>query len=185
MSRGKGTMARHYLTSNQGAPVSDDQHSLTAGERGPILLADTVYLEKISQFDREKIPERVFHAKGAGAFEYFVPYKSFAPLTKAKFLQDPEKATPVFTRFSIAGGSAGGADTVRDIRGFAVKFYTEEGNYDLISNNVPVFPLRDPLQFPDFVHAVKPDPVANLGGGPTAASRFWDFMSLRRGNCRI
>jgi len=172
-------MAKHYLTSNQGAPVVDDQHSLTVGERGPILLADTVYLEKISQFDREKTPERVFHAKGAGAFGFFVPYKSFAPLTKANFLQDPEKMTPVFARFSIAGGSAGGADTVRDIRGLAVKFYTEEGNYDLISNNVPVFPLRDPLQFPDFVHAVKPDPVTNIRGGPIAASRFWDFMSLR------
>lgn len=172
-------MTIRHLTSNQGAPVVDDQHSLTAGERGPILLADTVYLEKISQLDREKIPERVFHAKGAGAFGFFVPYKSFAPLTKAKFLQDPEMVTPVFARFSVAGGSAGGADTVRDIRGFAVKFYTEEGNYDLISNNVPVFPLRDPLQFPDFVHAVKPDPVTNIRGGPIAASRFWDFMSLR------
>ncbi len=172
-------MTKRYLTSNQGAPIIDDQHSLTVGERGPMLLADTVYLEKISQFDREKIPERVFHAKGAGAFGYFVPYQSFAPLTQAKFLQDPETATPVFTRFSVAGGSAGGADTVRDVRGFAVKFYTEEGNYDLICNHIPVFPLRDPLQFPDFVHAVKPDPVTNVRGGPIAASRFWDFMSLR------
>lgn len=172
-------MAKQYLTSNQGAPVADDQHSLTVGERGPILLRDTIYLEKIAQFDREKIPERVFHAKGAGAFGYFMPYKSFAHLTKANFLQDPEKATSVFTRFSVAGGSVGSADTVRDIRGFAVKFYTEEGNYDLICNHVPVFPLRDPLQFPDFVHAVKPDPVTNVRGGPIAASRFWDFMSLR------
>lgn len=172
-------MTKQYLTTNQGAPVTDDQHSLTVGERGPILLADTIYLEKISQFDREKIPERVFHAKGAGAFGHFIPYKSFTPLTKANFLQDPEKATPVFTRFSVAGGSVGSADTVRDVRGFAVKFYTEEGNYDLICNHVPVFPLRDPLQFPDFVHAVKPDPVTNVRGGPIAASRFWDFMSLR------
>ncbi|CUH95128.1 Vegetative catalase [Propionispora sp. 2/2-37] len=172
-------MAKRYLTNNQGTPVGDDQHSLTVGERGPILLADTVYLEKIAQFDRERIPERVFHAKGAGAYGYFVPYKSFAHLTKANFLQDPEKETPVFTRFSLAGGSAGGSDTVRDVRGFAVKFYTEEGNYDLICNHIPVFPLRDPLQFPDFVHAVKPDPVANIRGGPIAASRFWDFMSLR------
>lgn len=172
-------MTRRYLTDNQGIPVSDDQHSLTVGERGPILLRDTVYLEKIAQFDRENIPERVFHAKGAGAFGYFVPYKSFAPLTKAQFLQDPEKTTPVFTRFSVAGGSLGSADTVRDVRGFAVKFYTEEGNYDLICNHIPVFPLRDPLQFPDFVHAVKPDPVTKIRGGPIAASRFWDFMSLR------
>lgn len=172
-------MPKRYLTSNQGAPVSDDQHSLTVGMRGPILLKDTVYLEKIAQFDHERIPERAFHAKGAGAFGYFVPYKSFAPLTKAYFLQDPEKATPVFTRFSVAGGSLGSADTVRDVRGFAVKFYTGEGNYDLICNHVPVFPLRDPLQFPDFVHAIKPDPVTNVRGGPIAASRFWDFMSLR------
>jgi len=172
-------MTKHYVTSNQGAPVTDDQHSLTVGERGPILLADTVYLEKFAQFDREKIPERAFHAKGAGAFGFFVPYKSFACLTKANFLQDPEKATPVFARFSVATGSAGGADTVRDVRGFAVKFYTEEGNYDLICNNVPVFPIRDPLQFPDFVHAVKPDPVSNIQGGPISTSRFWDFMSLR------
>ncbi|WP_371371902.1 catalase [Sporomusa aerivorans] len=172
-------MTKRYLTTNQGAPVADDQHSLTVGVRGPILLADTIYLEKISQFDREKIPERVFHAKGAGAFGHFIPYKSFAPLTKANFLQDPDKATTVFTRFSVAGSSLGSADTVRDVRGFAVKFYTEEGNYDLICNHIPVFPLRDPLQFPDFVHAIKPDPVANVRGGPIAASRFWDFMSLR------
>ncbi|EGO65095.1 catalase [Acetonema longum] len=172
-------MVKRYLTSNQGTPVGDDQHSLTVGERGPILLTDTVYLEKIAQFDRERIPERAFHAKGAGAYGYFVPYRSFASLTKAGFLQDPEKATPVFTRFSLAGGSSGGADTVRDVRGFAVKFYTEEGNYDLICNHIPVFPLRDPLQFPDFVHAVKPDPIANIRGGPIAASRFWDFVSLR------
>lgn len=172
-------MTKRYLTSNQGAPIVDDQHSLTVGERGPILLTDTVYLEKIAHFDRERIPERVLHAKGAGAFGYFVPYKSFAHLTKANFLQSTEKVTPVFSRFSVAGASVGGADTVRDIRGFAVKFYTEEGNYDLVGNHLPVFPLRDPLQFPDFVHALKPDPVNNVRGGPIAASRFWDFMSLR------
>lgn len=172
-------MTKRYLTSNQGAPVVDDQHSLTVGERGPILLTDTVYLEKIAHFDRERIPERALHAKGAGAFGYFVPYQSFAHLTKANFLQSTEKVTPVFTRFSVAGASVGSADTVRDIRGFAVKFYTEEGNYDLVGNHLPVFPLRDPLQFPDFVHALKPDPVNNVRGGPIAASRFWDFMSLR------
>lgn len=172
-------MNKRWLTTNQGAPVVDDQHSLTVGERGPILLQDTVYLEKIAQFDHERVPERAFHAKGTGAFGYFAPYQSCHSLTKAKFLQDPEKATPVFTRFSVAGGSLGSADTVRDVRGFAVKFYTEEGNYDLICNHIPVFPLRDPLQFPDFVHATKPDPVSNVRGGPIAASRFWDFMSLR------
>ncbi|HWR07619.1 catalase [Sporomusa sp.] len=172
-------MSNHYLTSNQGKPVTDDQHSLTVGERGPILLEDIVFLEKLSHFDRERIPERVLHAKGAGAFGFFVPYKSMAPLTRAVFLQDPEKKTPVFVRFSVAAGSLGSADTVRDIRGFSVKFYTEEGNYDLVGNHIPVFPIRDPLQFPDLVHALKPDPVTNVRGGPISSSRFWDFMSLR------
>ncbi|WP_188400386.1 catalase [Sporomusa sp. GT1] len=172
-------MAKRYLTSNQGAPVTDDQNSLTVGERGPILLEDIVLLEKITHFNRERIPERVLHAKGAGAFGFFVPYQSMASLTKAKFLQDPEKKTPVFVRFSIAGSSLGGADTVRDIRGFAVKFYTEEGNYDLIGNHLPVFPIRDPMRFTDLIHALKPNPVNNIRGGPTDASRFWDFMSLR------
>lgn len=172
-------MAKRYLTSNQGTPVTDDQNSLTVGELGPILLEDIVLLEKITHFNRERIPERVLHAKGAGAFGFFVPYQSMASLTKAKFLQDPEKKTPVFVRFSIAGSSLGGADTVRDIRGFAVKFYTEEGNYDLIGNHLPVFPIKDPMRFTDLIHALKPNPVNNIRGGPTEASRFWDFMSLR------
>jgi catalase len=172
-------MEKRYLTSNQGTPVTNDQQSLTVGEWGPILLEDIVFLEKISHFDRERIPERVLHAKGAGAFGFFIPYKSMASLTKANFLQDTEKKTPVFVRFSVAGGSLGGADTVRDIRGFSVKFYTDEGNYDIVGNHIPVFPLRDPIQFPDLVHVLKPDPVANVRGGPIAASRFWDFMSLR------
>ncbi len=172
-------MAKRYLTTNQGTPVTDDQNSLTVGERGPIVLEDTLLLEKLAHFNRERIPERVLHAKGAGAFGFFVPYQSMASLTKAKFLQDPEKKTPVFVRFSIAGSSLGGADTVRDIRGFAVKFYTEEGNYDLIGNHLPVFPIRDPMRFTDLVHVLKPDPVTNLRGGPIAASRFWDYMSLR------
>ncbi|QDR82610.1 catalase [Sporomusa termitida] len=172
-------MPKRYLTSNEGAPVTNDQQSLSVGQRGPILLEDTVFLEKISHFDRERIPERVLHAKGAGAFGFFRPYNSLASLTKADFLQDPEKVTPVFVRFSLAGGSLGGADTVRDIRGFSVKFYTDEGNYDIVGNHIPVFPLRDPIQFPDLVHALKPDPVTNVRGGPIAASRFWDFMSLR------
>ncbi|MGL5514148.1 MAG: catalase, partial [Sporomusa sp.] len=172
-------MPKRYLTSNQGAPVADGQHSLSVGERGPILLEDAVYLEKIAHIDRERIPERVLHAKGAGAFGFFVPYKSMAPFTKAAFLQDAATETPVFARFSVATGSVGGADTVRDIRGFAVKFYTAEGNYDLVGNHIPVFPIKDPLQFPDLVHALKPDPVSNIRGGPIAASRLWDFMSLR------
>ena len=172
-------MVKRYLTSNQGTPVADDQQSLTVGERGPILLKDTVFLEKIAHFDRERIPERVLHAKGAGAFGFFRPYQSMETLTKANFLQDPGKKTPVFVRFSVAGDSVGGADTVRDIRGFAVKFYTEEGNYDLVGNHIPVFAIRDPLQFPDLIHVLKPDPVNNVRGGPVAANRLWDFMSLR------
>ncbi|WP_312420007.1 catalase [Anaerospora hongkongensis] len=172
-------MDKRYLTTNQGAPVPDDQHSLTVGERGPMLFEDIIFLEKIAHFDRERIPERVLHAKGAGAFGFFVPYKTMAAYTKADFLQSPEKKTPVFVRFSLAGDSLGGADTVRDIRGFAVKFYTDQGNYDLVGNHIPVFPIRDPLQFPDLVHALKPDPVTNVRGGIIAASRFWDFMSLR------
>ena len=172
-------MKKCYLTSNQGTPVPDDQNSLSVGERGPILLEDTVFLEKLSHFDRERIPERVLHAKGAGAYGFFKPYQSMAPFTKACFLQHPETITPVFVRFSVATGSLGGPDTVRDIRGFSVKFYTEEGNYDLVGNHIPVFPIRDPLQFPDLVHALKPDPVSNVRGGPVATSRFWDYMSLR------
>ncbi len=172
-------MTKDFLTDNQGIPVSDDQHSLTVGERGPILLQDAVFLEKLAHLDHERVPERLLHAKGAGAFGCFRPYQSMAEFTKADFLQDPAKTTPVLVRFSLAGGSQGGADTVRDIRGFATRFYTDEGNYDLVGNHVPVFPIRDPLQFPDFVHAIKPDPVANVRGGPVASSRFWDYMSLR------
>lgn len=172
-------MKNNYLTTNQGMPVTDDQNSQTVGARGPILLQDIVFVEKIAHFDRERIPERVVHAKGAGAHGYFKPYQCMAPFTKAKFLQDPLKETPVFTRFSLATGSKGGADTARDIRGFSVKFYTEDGNYDLVGNHIPVFPIRDAIQFPDLIHALKPDPVSNTQGGPLGNSRLWDYMSLR------
>jgi len=167
-------MKKDYLTTNQGVPVSDDQNSLTIGERGPTLLQDIVLLEKIAQLDRERIPERVVHAKGAGAHGYFKVYKNMTCYTKADFLQNPLKETPVFVRFSIVGGSKGAADTARDARGLAVKFYTEEGNYDLVGNNIPVFFIRDAIKFPDLVHALKPDPVSNLHDD----SRFWDYMSL-------
>ena len=120
------------MTTNQGHPINDDDNSLTVGERGPTLLQDFQFIEKIAHFDRERIPERVVHAKGAGAFGYFQVYKSMANYTKAKFLQDPNKKTPVFVRFSTVAGGRGSADTVRDVRGFATKFYTEEGNYDLV-----------------------------------------------------
>lgn len=171
-------MKDEYLTTNQGEPVTDDQNSLTVGQRGPTLLQDIVLLEKLAHFDRERIPERVVHAKGAGAHGYFKVYKSMAPYTKAKFLQDPSKETPVFVRFSVVIGSRGVADTVRDVRGFAVKFYTEDGNYDLVGNNLPVFFIRDAIKFPDLIHALKPDPVSNIPVDSAANSRFWDYMSL-------
>jgi catalase len=171
-------MENKHLTTNQGAPVSDNQSSLTIGERGPVLLQDVHLIEKLAHFDRERIPERVVHAKGAGAHGYFQVYKSMAEHTCAKFLQDPEKQTPVFIRFSTVVGSRGSADTARDPRGFAVKFYTEDGNYDLVGNNLPVFFIRDAIKFPDMVHAFKPAPDTGYPTSSSANSRFWDFISL-------
>jgi len=165
---------KRHLTTNQGVPVTDNQNSLTAGERGPTLLQDVHLVEKLAHFDRERIPERVVHAKGAGAHGYFQVYESMAKYTKAKFLQNPEKKTPVFVRFSTVVGSKGSADTLRDPRGFAVKFYTEEGNYDLVGNNLPVFFIRDAIKFPDMVHSFKPAPNTNIPDD----NRFWDFISL-------
>ena len=162
------------LTTNQGVPVPEDQNSLTVGERGPVLLQDVHLVEKLAHFDRERIPERVVHAKGAGAHGYFQVYKSMADYTCAKFLQDPKVQTPVFVRFSTVVGAKGSADTLRDPRGFAVKFYTEEGNYDLVGNNLPVFFIRDAMKFPDMVHSFKPAPDTNIPD----PNRFWDFISL-------
>ena len=167
-----------YLTTNQGVPVSDNQNSLTVGERGPVLLQDVHLIEKLAHFDRERIPERVVHAKGVGAHGYFQVYKSMEKYTCAKFLQNPSKQTPVFVRFSTVVGARGSADTARDPRGFAVKFYTEEGNYDLVGNNLPVFFIRDAIKFPDMVHAFKPAPDSNIPTSSSANSRFWDFISL-------
>ncbi len=163
-----------HLTTDQGAPVSDNQNSLTVGERGPTLLQDVQFTEKIAHFDRERIPERVVHAKGAGAHGYFQVHQSMAEYTAADFLQDPKKQTPVFVRFSTVVGFRGSADTARDPRGFAVKFYTEQGNYDLVGNNLPVFFIRDAMKFPDMVHAFKPAPDTNI----PSPNRFWDFLSL-------
>jgi catalase len=163
-----------HLTTNQGVPVSDNQNSLTAGERGPVLLQDVHLIEKLAHFDRERIPERVVHAKGAGAHGYFRVYKSMAKYTCAKFLQDPKKKTPLFVRFSTVVPFRGSADTIRDPRGFAVKFYTEDGNYDLVGNNLPVFFIRDAIKFPDMVHSFKPAPDTNIVND----NRFWDFISL-------
>ncbi len=167
-----------YLTTNQGVPVTDNQNSLTVGERGPMLLQDAQFIEKMAHFDRERIPERVVHAKGAGAHGYFQVYRSMGRYTKARFLQDPNTRTPVFVRFSTVTGGRGSADTVRDPRGFAVKFYTEDGNYDLVGNNLPVFFIRDAVKFPDMVHAFKGAPDSNIPSASSAHNRFWDFISL-------
>jgi catalase len=171
-------MKDKHLTTNQGVPVSDNQNSLTVGEHGPVLLQDVHLIEKLAHFDRERIPERVVHAKGAGAHGYFQVYKSMEKYTCANFLQDPTKQTPVFVRFSTVVGARGSADSVRDPRGFAVKFYTEEGNYDLVGNNLPVFFIRDAIKFPDMVHSFKPAPDTNIPTASSANSRFWDFISL-------
>ena len=166
------------LTTNQGVPVADNQNSLTVGARGPVLLQDVHLIEKLAHFDRERIPERVVHARGAGAHGYFQVKKSMAQYTCAQVFQDPTKQTPVFVRFSTVVGARGSADTLRDPRGFAVKFYTEEGNYDLVGNNLPVFFIRDAIKFPDIVHAFKPAPDTNIPTSSSANSRFWDFIAL-------
>jgi catalase len=168
----KGKKSR--LTTAFGIPVGDDQNSLTAGERGPVLMQDVHLLEKLTHFDRERIPERVVHAKGAGAGGYFEVTADVTRYTKAKFLSKVGKRTEVFARFSTVGGEKGSADAERDPRGFAVKFYTEEGNYDLVGNNTPVFFIRDPLKFADFIHTQKRNPATNCKD----PDMFWDFLSL-------
>ncbi|MFO0745129.1 MAG: catalase [Myxococcota bacterium] len=166
------------LTTNQGTPVSDNQNSLRVGARGPTLLEDFVLREKITHFDHERIPERIVHARGSGAHGYFEPYASAADLTAAAFLQDPARRTPVFARFSTVAGGAGSVDTPRDVRGFAVKFYTEQGNFDLVGNNIPVFFIQDAMKFPDLVHAVKMEPDRGFPQAASAHDTFWDFISL-------
>ena len=166
------------LTTNQGLQIPDNHNSLKAGLRGPTLLEDFILREKITHFDHERIPERVVHARGSAAHGYFKPYKSMAPYTSAGFLQDPEVETPVFVRFSTVAGGAGSADTVRDVRGFSVKFYTAEGNYDLVGNNIPVFFIQDAIKFPDLIHAVKPEPNNAMPQAASAHDTFWDFASL-------
>ncbi|MGI4841231.1 MAG: catalase HPII [Janthinobacterium lividum] len=166
------------LRTNQGVKVSDNQNTLKAGARGPSLLEDFIMREKITHFDHERIPERIVHARGTAAHGYFQAYESHAALTKAGFLTDPSKITPVFVRFSTVQGPRGSGDTVRDVRGFAVKFYTDEGNFDLVGNNMPVFFIQDAIKFPDFVHAVKPEPHNEIPTGGSAHDTFWDFVSL-------
>ena len=165
------------LTTNQGLKVSEDELSLTAGKRGPTLMEDFHFREKMTHFDHERIPERVVHARGTAAHGVFELYESMKPYTKAKFLQDPKVKTPVFVRFSTVVGFRGSADTVRDVRGFATKFYTEEGNYDLVANNMPVFFIQDGIKFPDIVHAIKPEPHNEIPQASAAHDTFWDFVA--------
>ncbi|WP_316570249.1 catalase [Neobacillus sp. YIM B06451] len=165
------------LTTNQGVKVSEDEFSLKAGVRGPTLMEDFHFREKMTHFDHERIPERVVHARGFAAHGEFQVYESMKEYTMAKFLHDPAKKTPVFVRFSTVQGSKGSAETVRDVRGFATKFYTEEGNYDLVGNNIPVFFIQDAIKFPDFVHAVKPEPHNEMPQGASAHDTFYDFIA--------
>jgi catalase len=169
--------AGRKLTTNQGIPVSDNQNSLKIGERGPVLLEDFVLREKITHFDHERIPERIVHARGSAAHGYFEvthPVKA----SRAGFLQEKGQRTPVFARFSTVAGSKGSRDLARDVRGFAVKFYTEEGNFDLVGNNMPVFFIQDAIKFPDLIHAAKPEPDREFPQAQTAHDTFWDFISL-------
>ncbi|KKB75196.1 MULTISPECIES: catalase KatA [Bacillus] len=168
------TTNKNSLTTSWGAPVGDNQNSMTAGSRGPTLIQDVHLLEKLAHFNRERVPERVVHAKGAGAHGYFEVTNDVSKYTKAKFLSEVGKRTPLFIRFSTVAGESGSADSVRDPRGFAVKFYTEDGNYDLVGNNTPVFFIRDAIKFPDFIHTQKRHPVTHLKN-PDAV---WDFWSL-------
>ncbi len=166
------------LTTNQGVAVSDDQNTLKAGDRGPSLLEDFHFREKITHFDHERIPERIVHARGSGAHGVFQVYESLARYTRAGFLTDPTRQTPVFARFSTVAGSRGSSDLARDVRGFAVKFYTDEGNFDLVGNNMPVFFIQDAVKFPDLIHAVKPEPHHEMPQAASAHDTFWDFISL-------
>jgi catalase len=167
-----------FLTTNQGLRINDNQNSLKAGERGATLLEDFIMREKITHFDHERIPERIVHARGSAAHGVFQVYESMEKVTKAKFLQDPSRKTPVFVRFSTVAGSRGSTDLARDVRGFSVKFYTDEGNYDLVGNNIPVFFIQDAIKFPDLVHAVKPEPNNEMPQAASAHDTFWDFISL-------
>ncbi len=166
------------LTTNQGVKINDNQNSLKAGERGPTLLEDFIMREKITHFDHERIPERIVHARGVAAHGYFEVTDSLKEFTKAKFLTETGKKTPVFVRFSTVAGSRGSSDLARDVRGFAVKFYTDEGVYDMVGNNIPVFFIQDAIKFPDLVHSVKPEPNNEIPQAASAHDTFWDFISL-------
>ncbi len=178
LERSRARPQNEALRTNQGVKIADNQNTLRAGPRGPSLLEDFIMREKITHFDHERIPERIVHARGSAAHGVFQVYEPMTEYTKAAFLQDPSVQTPVYVRFSTVQGPRGSADTVRDVRGFATKFYTSEGNYDLVGNNMPVFFIQDAIKFPDFVHAVKPEAPNEMPTGGSAHDTFWDFVSL-------
>ena len=166
------------LTTDQGVPVADNQNSLKLGLRGPTLIEDFILREKVTHFDHEPIPERIVHARGSAAHGFFECHAPLTKFTRASFLSEAGKRTPVFVRFSTVAGERGSTDTARDVRGFAVKFYTDEGNFDLVGNNIPVFFIQDAMKFPDLVHAVKPEPHHSMPQAASAHDTFWDFVSL-------
>ncbi|HTU99537.1 MAG TPA: catalase, partial [Luteitalea sp.] len=178
LDRVRADATDRQLTTNQGVPVGDNQHSLKAGLRGPTLLEDFILREKITHFDHERIPERIVHARGSAAHGYFECTKALGELTRASLFAEAGKITPVFVRFSTVLGERGSTDTARDVRGFAVKFYTDEGNWDLVGNNIPVFFIQDAMKFPDLVHAAKPEPHFAMPQAASAHDTFWDFASL-------
>jgi len=178
LGRNRTDATGQFMTTDQGLKINDDNNSLKAGERGPSLLEDFILREKITHFDHERIPERIVHARGSAAHGVFRVHQSMAQYSKAGFLQDPEIETPVFVRFSTVAGFRGSTDLARDVRGFAVKFYTQEGNFDLVGNNIPIFFIQDASKFPDLVHAVKPEPHNEMPQAASAHDTFWDFISL-------
>lgn len=178
LNRSRVDGSNQQMTTNQGVPIGDNQHSLKAGLRGPTLLEDFILREKITHFDHERIPERVVHARGSAAHGFFQCYAELSQYTRAAPFAAADKITPVFVRFSTVAGERGSKDTARDLRGFAVKFYTDEGNWDLVGNNVPVFFIQDAMKFPDLVHAVKPEPHNGMPQAASAHDTFWDFVSL-------
>ena len=178
LDRARADDSGRVLTTNQGVPVGDNQNSLKAGLRGYTLMEDFILREKLTHFDHERIPERVVHARGSAAHGYFECYKEQSDLTRASLFAKAGKRTPVFVRFSTVAGERGSKDTARDVRGFAVKFYTDEGNWDLVGNNMPVFFIQDAMKFPDLVHAVKPEPHHQMPQAASAHDTFWDFISL-------
>src|ERR1700740_1077734 len=170
--------AGEFMNTDQGLKINDDNNSLKAGERGATLLEDFILREKITHFDHERIPERIVHARGSGAHGYFECYQPLTKLTRAAIFAEAGRRTPVFARFSTVAGERGSTDTARDVRGFAVKFYTDEGNWDLVGNNIPVFFIQDAMKFPDLIHAAKPEPHFAMPQAGTAHDTFWDFASL-------